>query len=231
MSTIPTKKFNYDLDRYPFAALVTNCFGVSSLELLHQERLDMLPQEEIAFENDTETPVHKWFYDHLNASGPLSWGELVDVYERFIREVIAPIIDEEFIYQQFPSFRVQLPDSVGHGAKAVYKWHTDGDEEHRHPPGEINFQIALTQMSGTSATWVESSPGKGDHSPMNMKPGEFYQFWGHQLNHGNHDNKTGLTRVSFDFRVLPMRFYNAGYEVKSKSAGHKFVVGGYYKEL
>jgi hypothetical protein len=43
-----------------------------------------------------------------------------------------------------------------------------------HPEWEINFQVALTDIYDTQATWVESVPGLKDFSPMEMKYGEYY---------------------------------------------------------
>ena len=47
---------------------------------------------------------------------------------------MSPLIKEPFAYQKTPSFRVQVPNN-----KAVSLWHTDSDEQHLHPVGELNF--------------------------------------------------------------------------------------------
>jgi hypothetical protein len=229
--TFKREKRKYDLNKFFFVELVRDCFKVSSLEQLHIERPDLLPSEKVEHKNDTETPIHKHFYSRLNKDGYLSWKQMTDTYDSFVREVVGPVIGEEFIYQKFPSFRVQLPNIIPHGNMAVYEFHSDSDSGYNHPIGEVNFQIALTTMNNNSATWIESEVGKGDYSPMNMVPGEYYKFCGNQLVHGNRENDTGLTRVSFDFRVLPLNAYNENLGLSSKSSNRKFVVGDYYKKL
>jgi ectoine hydroxylase-related dioxygenase (phytanoyl-CoA dioxygenase family) len=124
-----------------------------------------------------------------------------------------------------PSFRVHLPDD-----KAIHKWHYDSDKDHLHPEWEINFQIALTDMIGTRATWVEVVPGFKNYVPMEMTYGEYYVFNGNKCTHGNKENISGKTRVSFDFRILPKDKYNPTAK-KSVTAKKKFLLGEYYKEV
>ena len=63
-------------------------------------------------------------------------------------------------------------------------------------------------------------------------------FWnGNTCVHGNKINKTDITRVSLDFRVLPRENYNylidniENKAVSTATMGTKFQIGGYYKEL
>ena len=66
---------------------------------------------------------------------------------------------------------MHLPDK-----KAVNKWHYDSDDDHRHPEGEINFQIALTDSLDTQAMWIESVPGLRDFFPVNLKENQFVLY-------------------------------------------------------
>jgi len=176
--------------------------------------------------NESKTEYHSAFYKRLNHDGPFSWTEIIDAYHGILREVVSPLVNKEFIYQTFPSFRVHVPNY-----KATYKWHYDSDIDHRHPDGEINFQIPLTVMYGTSATWCESVPGLGDYKPMNCHPGQLVCFNGNKLTHGNKINETGLTRVSLDFRILPRDKYFPERNLTSVTKGTDFKVGGYYSEF
>ena len=51
-------------------------------------------------------------------------------------------------------------------------------KDHKHPDGEINFCIAITQMRDTTAIWCETEPAKRDYFPMEIDYGEFFKFNG-----------------------------------------------------
>ena len=212
----------YDTQRYPFISEITNFFKVSSLENIHAERRDLLPEKKLNFDTESITDFHSSYY----ARQKEGWAKLENTYMSFIKEVIEPIIGEPIICQDMPTFRVHLP-----GEKAIHKWHYDSDIDHRHPDGEINFQIALTMMTKDNATWCETSPGAEDYFPMVLMPGQFLQFNGNKCTHGNKENKSSASRVSLDFRVLPLSVYDEYSAKSSLNSNKKFVVGGYYREV
>lgn len=214
-------KYKYDTNKYKFKEIIKNYFNVSDLSLLHKERNDLLPSKALCFDNESKTKYHKLFYSKMNNG----WKELEDAYHLFIKEEVSSIIKEELIYQYMPSFRVHLPNN-----KAIHKWHYDSDLDHFHPEWEINFQVALTDMYDTQATWVELVPGLKKYLPMEMTYGEFYIFNGNKCIHGNKENISGKTRVSFDFRILPKRKYNPSI-IQSVTSKKKFLLGEYYKEI
>ena len=213
-------KYNYDVSKYSFAKLIAEAFEVDDLTTLHESRVDLMPDEKLNFNTETKTKFHEAFYKRLDSG----WPEIVDAYELFIREEVAPRLDEDFVYQTFPTFRIHIPDD-----QAIHYWHYDSDSNHTHPDWEINFQIAVTDMQKTSCTWVESVPGLKDFRPMEMKRGEYIIFNGNKCTHGNRVNKTGKSRISFDFRVLPFSRYVSENQVKSATASKRFIVGDYYK--
>ena len=89
----------------------------------------------------------------------------------FVRNEVSQYFSEDFVYQSFPSFRIQLPHE-----KAIHYWHYDNDKEHMHPEWEINFQIAITDMSDANCIWIETVPGLKDFKPMILKYGEYSIF-------------------------------------------------------
>tara|TARA_B100002019_G_scaffold135269_1_gene116623 strand:- start:19701 stop:20366 length:666 start_codon:yes stop_codon:yes gene_type:complete len=220
------KKLNYNSSRYRFAEIVCEHFKVTSLENLHIERKDLLPQEKLNFENESKTRYHDHFYSRLRSG----WDEITTAYETFIKNEIKPLVRDEFVYQAFPTVRFHIP-----GDQAIHYWHYDSDEDHRHPEGEINFQVALTNIHDTQAMWIESVPGLGDYSPMNMSYGEYYVFNGNKCTHGNKCNETNKTRVSFDFRILPLKKYEnylkSNTNKSSATMDRKFIVGSYYSKF
>ena len=203
---------------YPFHTLVEELFDVSDLSRLHYISPEKYTK---LFEvgSDSSTAFHKKFYDKLRSG----WVDMELMYEQFIKYVIAHNIDGDFLYQKFPTFRVHLPGNV-----AVGRFHKDA--EFGHPKGEKNFIIPLTFSNGTDSIWVESECNKGDYEPMELYVGELIYFNGNELTHGNKVNEEEKTRVSMDFRVLPLSEYILGGTAEaSVTQKQKFVEGEYYK--
>ncbi len=167
---------------------------------------------------DSSTVFHKKFYDRYREG----WPEFEQYYLDYISQYVAPRFPHGFLYQAFPTFRVHLPNNVAVGA-----FHTDA--EFGHPKGEINFIVPLTNSKDTASVWVESAPGKEDYKPLMLKVGQLVSFCGNLLRHGNKVNQTGRTRVSIDFRILPLEMYDENNGGESITQKTKFVIGEYYK--
>lgn len=215
------KYHDYDLGKYNFVSLFQELFGRKDLENLH---LDLDKEYEFFSSpgSDSDTKFHKVFYDKMRAG----WPEFLNLYNLFMKTNIAPLMGatDKLIYQKWPSFRVHLPNNV-----AVGGWHKDGD--YNHPTGEINFILPLTNMFESNATIAESEPGRMDFRQLTSIPGQVVQFNGNQCIHGNLPNRTGVTRVSFDFRAMLPERYNTAHELTSLSKGNKFLIGHYYEVL
>lgn len=210
----------FDIDKYNMYSTVKNIFN-SDLSLLHTtstKNYPLLTKDMLG--KDSHTEFHELFYSTLNNG----WSELVDKYNLFIKEVIAPYLGlNEFLYQKYPTFRVHLPDN-----KAMSMKHYDSDEKHTHPKGEINFIYALTDMYDTNTIWVEKMPRLEEYLPVTLKQGEGICFNGNICSHINKINKTGKTRVSFDFRILPLNYYNPNSVLQSVTTKIKYIEDSYY---
>lgn len=209
--------FYFGENNFDFTKVVSDLFGIEKLEELHltkkQEYNEIF---KIGFDSSTE--FHKQFYDKYREG----WPEMIALYERFIKQFIAPHIKCDFAYQSFPTFRVHLPENV-----AVGEYHKDAD--FGHPYGEINYILPMTNSEHTASVWVESGVNKGDFKPVSIQRGNVVRFFGNSLTHGNKINKTGKTRVSMDFRILPLIYYNENNWSESITRKSKFVIGEYYK--
>ena len=183
----------YEASDYGFAQTVAELFEIDDLKELHSLAPQLVEGKRLDQDNEAETYFHNEFYRKLNEG----WPELIVSFASFAGNEVAKTIKGPFLCQKTPSFRVH-----------VSKWHYDSDPNHGHPDWEINVQVALTEMKGNSATWIETIPGLGDYKPMNLSCGEYSIFYGNKCMHGNFPNDTGKTRVSFDFRVLPCRKYD-----------------------
>jgi len=211
----------YDVEKYPFRKYLEDIFECNDLKNIHLYRKDLFPNYKLVFENESKTEYHTTFYDIINNNAP----KFHKTYDNFIINEIKPIIEEDFIVQYQPSFRVHLPNN-----QCIHKWHYDSDSDHHHPDGEINFHLAITDTFNTNALWVESEPAKKDYKPMELKSNEYVQFNGNKCTHGNKINTTGFTRISFDFRILPRKLYDKRNTLTSLTSNSKFVIGSYYKE-
>ena len=219
------KKYRYDTKKYPFREMVCDLFSVKNLEQIHQSKPHWVRDDYKKMYIDTEntTDFHNAFYEKLNDN----WIELYETYDKFVHEEIWKSVGEKFHYQYLPSFRVQLPDKN----QAVHTWHFDSDPLHKHPIGEINVWLPLTECFGNNSMWIESEPFKLDFKPFDGGYGDFWLNNGNVCLHGNKPNDTGQTRMSFDFRLIPLTKYDPNYSTTSANKSSKFIVGEYYKEL
>jgi hypothetical protein len=219
---------SFDNSVYNFRPLLEQVFECEDLENIHLTHTHLIPDSDTLSKpwpyNENTSNFHSIFYKKLNEP----WEEIIDLYERFIDNCVSDLVGERFLYQKFPTFRVHLPN-----LKAVTKWHYDADRDHRHPLGEINFILPITDMFETNTIWCETAPNRHDYKPIEAAHNQFIKFNGNRRHHGNKENKTSQTRFSFDFRILPIEHTPARGlfpEIFGSSAtkNKKWEAGGYY---
>ena len=218
------KIYTYDTTIFDFRKLLLEHFECSDLQKLHESHCDWVPKKELTFSEESKTLFHKNFYEKLSKP----WSDFIELYRSFVEKQIASHVggESKFIFQALPSFRLHLPNE-----KAIHKVHFDSDEDHRHPPGEKNVFLPMTDCLPNNTLWAESSPGKCDFSPMLLSYGEYAVWDGNKCAHYNKSNTEKLTRVSFDFRLLAKSDYDPTYERTSYTSSTKFILGEYYDEL
>ena len=218
------KIYEYDTSRFDFRKLLLEQFKCSDLQKLHEVHSDWVPEKALTFSEESSTKFHKNFYEKLRDP----WTEFVKLYRSFIGEQIGSHVCEDcnFIFQSLPSFRVHLPNE-----KAIHKVHFDSDDDHRHPPGELNVFLPMTNCLPNNTLWAESEPGKGDFSPMLLSYGQYAVWNGNECAHYNKSNTEELTRVSLDFRLMPTNKYDPSYDRTSYTSTTKFHLGQYYDKL
>ena len=216
-------KLEFDTKKYDLTKEVTDIFSVE-LNKLHTQSgkiYKILGPNMLG--KDTDTEFHNKFYDKTRQG----WPSFTTKYNTFIEEVILPYLGlKEALVQKLPNLRIQLPENI-----VVCVNHYDSDPLHNHPPKEINFIYALTDMYDTNTLYVETMPRLEEYEPILLKAGNCICFNGNKCKHYNKINKTGKTRVSFDFRVLPLKYYNKLHPTKSITTKQKFIKGGYYKHF
>lgn len=197
----------YDQRAYDFPADVRRVLGVPDLSDLHRY---YDPPEPLA--GDQGTAAHTAFYR--------AFPELEDLYQDFLRENILPLFPGPVCFQRVPTLRVGFP-----GGTAVSAFHRDSD--YNHQSGTVNYWAPLTPAFASNTIWIESAPDLGDYRPVNLEPGRLLEFDATLLTHGNKSNSTGKTRVSFDFRVIPLSNYRSR-GLSTVSSRTRLEIGAYF---
>jgi len=192
----------YPQDQFPFAQAVEALLGEPLVSLAADRPVATRATDQL-------TPWHQPFY---------GCAAIQMMYGRFVRQFVAELFYEDFYYQRIPTFRVHQCGNL-----AVGERHRDGD--YGHPDGEVNFWLPLTQAEGTATIQIDDWTGM----PRGVEafPGELVVFDGRNIRHGNYINMEGYSRVSFDFRCLPVSAYQETEAISVNSQLH-FAPGEYY---
>lgn len=207
-------KQSFNTSKYSFADDLAKVFDATDLSAITND-IEVLQRE-----NDQGTKHHKLFYAWMDSS------EFLDKYSDFIREYVRPLYSDKIVVQKKPTFRICYPNNIAVGEYHKDKWYRDG--EWAEQVKELNFFLPFTDAFDTNTIWVESEQDKKDFAPMNCKYGEFIQWDGPNLLHGNKLNETGKTRISIDFRVIEYKNYLPS-EHGSINLKKKFKIGEYYE--
>ena len=189
-----TTIYAYDLARYNFPEIIADYLAVADLSQLQSSLEGSSGDTNSLYKNMEQSPAYQQLYACLNGE---PGQRFYDAYERFVQEVIRPQYDEPIFYQKKPTHRILFSDTPG-----VSRFHRDRD--YGHSTAEINYFVPQTAAFGTNTVWIESEEGKEDFTPMEVEAGQFARFNGASLKHGAQVNTSGRSRVSFDFRVIPV---------------------------
>jgi len=212
------KLSRYNIDKYDFKSHFLKIFNCDDLSKLHEK---YILTKKFNMTNNSDTVFHDKFYNNMRNDE-----YFINLYECFINEYVTTLFDEKFVFQKSPTLRIHFVNNW-----ATPEFHTDTQDGYSHPTGEINFILPLTTCYDTNSVWIETVPKKDEFISATMQYGDLLQFSGGEQKHGNKINETAHTRVSFDFRVLPLSKYDPNYSKTSATTKTKFIVGGYYKRL
>jgi hypothetical protein len=224
----------YDTSLYPFADHIRRLLvakglvsapaiaALARLEDLHT----ILPESMTALDDGELNEVSRAFYDTDAA--------FVTTYEALLKNVVGPeIAGGDFVFQSTPTIRFHFPNERGFDWNP--RFHTDimlG-----HPPQEINLWLPVCGAKGSASMSIaEMEQGVAllesldldfarladgaQHDPdiarrcaeisrpAELAYGEILAF-DPRCVHATQFNRTGWTRISFDFRVVPMDDYRA----------------------
>jgi len=169
-------------------------FNSSSLAEIHHS----IPEQSLLTAGtDQATAFHKSIYSEFDKSinSPIvacyyhlciEWIDLLNTIDQF-----------DWAVQRYPSVRIHLPHNL-----SVFEFHRDND--YNHPLGEINHFLSLTGSSKTASLFVEQTLGWEDYAPLELSSGESAILNTSIFKHGDYINEEGYTRVSLDFRAIPV---------------------------
>jgi hypothetical protein len=207
--SLHTQHFSYNTEEYPFKDLVEEILGVR-LEELHK----FLGQYNVFNRaSDQSTLAHKVFYANFES-------KIKPLYNSFISDIIANIVQTDFYYQVIPTFRIGLP-----GNKFVGEFHTD--TKYNHQPYEVNFNLGLANYTGNAALLSEKTPESSEFVLLECPYGEIFSFDHIDCLHGSEPNGSELTMASFDFRLAIKDLY-VDTPAKSINVGTSFKPGSYF---
>ena len=181
---------------------------------------------------DRKSPFVKYFYHLFDTDYTI-----LHEYLHFIIKYIKPLYPKEeyLVIQKTPNIRFHLPGYSNIGSrdvdetKEIVGLHHDG--EFGHPETETNVILPITEMFDTNSIYYETTPNSNiDYNRYNnlkLKENEVFMGYFNKCNHYNKINKTNITRVSLDFRIIP----HSKFCVENKSSvSHniKFKIGDYY---
>jgi len=213
-------KFNYDILEYPFEDIVSDWLETDDLSKLHEFKQYKLFKRI----NDQSSMWHKMFYNQIRIDSRFN-----DIYMRFLTEYIKPKFNNDDIaYQKIPTFRVHLLGNISVGEFHKDKYYRD--ESWAKKVQELNYFLPLTRAYGTNTIWAETEEDLGDYKEIRADYGECVEWSASNLTHGNKINRTSQTRVSIDFRVIPMSRY-VGSDHLTINVNMPFKVGGYYEVI
>jgi hypothetical protein len=211
-------KISYDTTKYPFRQIVSEMLEVWEGNTIPLEDLHILEHYDLLVrEKDQSTIWHKRYYDKYKT-------QFLPTYLELVKELKERFGYDEIIYQNIPTFRVQLAE----GNLGVGEWHKDST--YNHGTSEVNFWMPFVNTNEQNTIWMESKADKGDYQPYKVNYGEILVFSGANLYHGNKNNDSSQSRVSVDFRLVePAKFVpNEAGSINMKA---KFDVGGYFEKL
>jgi hypothetical protein len=199
----------YPLASFDFISAVSRALGQPDLTALSDPDLPLRTRE-----NDQRTAWHHAFYDDFHDHDEFyGRSTLRLLYRALIGGPIRDLIGEPFYYQAVPTFRVHLPGNL-----AVGEFHRDAD--YGHPASERSFWLPLTPAYDTNSLWI-------GNTAVRAEPGDIIMFDAVGELHGNKVNTTGKSRVSFDFRCVPVSSYQPS-QARTVNTRVAFAPGAYY---
>lgn len=202
---------NFDTKKFDFRSIIIKHLCIENIEELHKniDNISLLND----YKTDQNTHLYKELYTIFDKTDFLIY------YTTLVHDLVFD--GNPLVYQKKPTFRIHLPDNL-----AVADWHKD--DKYGHQDGEINYWLPFTDTFDTNTIWIESGVDTNNYQPYSLKYGEILVFDGVNLRHGNKINQTGITRISMDFRAIPLNQFTETNQHTS-SSGLKMSLNSYFE--
>lgn len=204
-----------------YELFLTNYFEVPSLDRLNESAIIGFVGS-LERGTDQSTIVHLRLYEEFDRGLD---SPLVCTYRSLCSEWLVNLIEtyniDRWAFQRFPSARIHFPDNV-----SVFEFHRDSD--YNHPLGELNHFLALTKANGTASLHIEQDLGWNNFKPLELDKGKSAIINTSIFKHGDYINKEGYTRVSLDFRAIPVEVLECGDPLKSLTKHRVFDCNDYF---
>jgi hypothetical protein len=252
-STSGIHTLTYDVARFPFAGEIMRLLttkgildpdssGNLTLERLHE----VLPESARRLDVSEINEVSRQLYEQDEL--------FLSIYRDFLQAIIGPLVGGDFVYQCTPTIRFHFPHQRGFDWSPRYH----SDIMLGHPPQETNIWLPLTRTFSSNALRLAALPEslellysmeldfarfvervQTDRSfqaacerasrPLELEYGQIAAFDSRCL-HATQHNVTDSTRVSMDFRIIPLEEYDS-IRLEYRGTGRRmarFTRGQYY---
>ena len=214
--------FEYNLDELH---LLLNNLTINKSDKMYFNKIPI-----IGF-NDRDSIFIKDFYNFIDKTGDFEY-----VYFNFIQSHVKPFFPNEtnLVVQKTPNIRISFPEltAIGQHKELSHDDEVIGihcDSDFGHSEEEFNFIIPITEMFDTNSIYYEpemnSNVPWSEYCNLNISPDHFFMGYFNKLKHYNKINKTGKTRISLDFRIIPYSKYMENLEFFK---GTKFEISNYF---
>lgn len=201
---------------------------LESSNLKEQDKKSMSTMKHIGIDDRNTILINK-YHEYVDKE-PL----FMETYKKFIDENIRPLFPNEksLVIQKTPNLRISFPNLTAIGkykndTHGIIGLHCDSDFGHFHK--EINVIVPLTKMFDTNSIYyepfVDSNIDLNKYNHIELDETEFGLIYLNKLKHYNRQNQTGLTRMSFDLRVIPYSEYSKNIDFFKNT---KFELGNYF---
>ena len=174
--------------------IVSECYNTDDLSSLQFEDCKEIKEFGV---DDRDCEYIKKFHNYFDNNK-----ELRTAYNNLIKEIVSKHYRCDVLYQKTPNIRLHQTDSTSIGRRPedpddMIGYHSDN--EFNHPKGEDNWIYALTDMYESNSLYYGD---KSKPKNVSLEKDIYKMFNFNEIKHWNKINKTGKSRLSFDFRIM-----------------------------
>ena len=242
--------YKFDNEKYNFKKLIKDLLNnyykkdfdlnkiheIINEKYMNKDELDYFKKTPIFGKTDRDSIFIEIYHNYFD-----TFDVFANLYNKFMKEYIKPKFfpKEDFIViQKTPNLRIQIPNKSNLGKRdsdpneEIIGVHYDAEFDHSLE--EINLIIPLTRMFDTNSIYHEYSTNSNlnfeDYNSLKLQENEIAFLYLNMWKHYNKINKTNLSRVSFDTRIIPYSKFKDS-DLVSITSKKKFSLNNYYIKI